>query len=138
MTDRPYTYDDLCAEAASQLASLGTPPTIEDSGRSMRDAWVDSTRDAADAKTWGDLLPLTAGFATAQQEIHDLINGAADTSEWAVRLGVEGLEPSPNTLSIDGDGKPLIRLQLAFHPGMDDDARNGFTTRLAQVLAEAL
>lgn len=146
-TDQPYTDDDLRAEAARQHKTLTTDPDFTGVGEQMEDAWVPSVETAEDGsgRTWKQLLVVEDGddedytaFDEAQQKIHDLINHAADVSKWAVELGADGLEPEDHAISLDGDGKPLVRLHLAFHPDMDDAARRGFAMYLARVMADAL
>ncbi|MGW1300390.1 hypothetical protein ACWD5R_11340 [Streptomyces sp. NPDC002514] len=128
MTDRPYTDDDLRAEAARQHAALTEDPDFMGVGEQMDDqTWRSLSEDAYDA---------------AQRSIHDLINGAADVSEWAVNLGADGLEPTGHTLQLGvdpGDGdRPRIRLHFAFAPEMDDDARDRFVMELSKAIARNL
>jgi hypothetical protein len=83
---------------------------------------------------WDDLGD--ADFCAAQDAIDDLIADAADTSEWAIKLGAAGLEPEAHTLSLDGGGRPLVRIHCAFHPDMDKSIRVGFMTDLAKLIAD--
>ncbi|MFB6955514.1 hypothetical protein ACFCYB_00400 [Streptomyces sp. NPDC056309] len=140
--DLPYTDDDLRAEAAAQYATLAEDPEFMCVGEQMDDDIVASTDGQDGGKTWSELLPFEAdggeAYNTAQRKIHGLINGAADVSEWAVNLGADGLEPEDHTLTVDGDDKPLVRLHCAFSPGLDDQARIAFMSRLARVMANAL
>ncbi|MFD8866056.1 hypothetical protein ACFV1F_17055 [Streptomyces sp. NPDC059590] len=140
---QPYTDDDLRAEAARQHAFLTQDPDFVGIGEGMEDGPVHSTSTDTDpARTWEELLPYEAdggkAYNTAQRAIHDLISGAADVSEWAINLGADQLEPEDHAITLDGDGKPLVRLHLAFHPDMDDAARQGFAMHLARVMADAL
>ncbi|MFI7315183.1 hypothetical protein [Streptomyces hygroscopicus] len=141
--DQPYTDEDLRAEAARQHAALTEDPDFVGVGEGMEDGPVHSTSTDADrARTWEELLDPerdgTDAYETAQQKIHDLINNAADVSKWAVDLGADGLQPEDHAITLDGDGQPLVRVHLAFHPGMDDEARQGFAMHLARVMADAL
>lgn len=136
MTNHPYTEEDLRAEAARQHADLTRDPDFVRVGEQMEDTQVKGTQ------TWGSLLAglpdpdgVADAYEVAQCAIHDLITGAADVSEWAVTLGADGLEPEAHAITLDGDGEPLVRLHLAFHPDMDDVAREGFAMRLARVMA---
>jgi len=158
MTARPYTDDDLRAEAARQHAASFQPPAVASVGAAMEESFVEHSivlrRRADDSTeaaglTWRGLLPRQAdngeAYSTAQAEIHDLITGAADLSEWAVRLGAEGLEPDGHTLqfSVQGPGEddprvPSVRLLFAFHPGMDADGRGQFVAQLSKTIAQAL
>jgi hypothetical protein len=143
----PYTDHDIRAEAARQHAILTADPDFMGVGEQMEDAWVPSVETAEDgsARTWKQLLVTEDGddedytaYDEAQEKIHTLIRGAADVSEWAVNLGADGLEPSPHTLNLDGDGHPLVRIHMAFHPDMDERDRQQFGLALAQVMANAL
>ncbi|MGW5123234.1 hypothetical protein ACWEQ7_04065 [Streptomyces sp. NPDC004069] len=140
--DLPYTDDDLRAEAAAQYATLAESPEFMCVGEQMDDDIVASTDGQDGGKTWSELLPFEAdggeAYNTAQRKIHALINGGADVSEWAVDLGADGLEPSPNVLNLDGDGHPLVRLHMAFHPDMSERDRQRFGLALAHVMANAL
>lgn len=139
--DLPYTDDDLRAEAASQHAALTEDPDFMGVGEGMEDAYVGSTLNGDDGKTWAQLLPYEAdggkAYNAAQRKIHALIPGA-DLSEWAVNLGVDGLEPSPNVLNLDGDDTVIVRLHMAFHPDMDERDRQRFGMALARVMADNL
>ena len=86
MTPRPYTNADLRAEAASCLHALSIRPTPGDIHRSLPGTYIDSHRTNDGGATWDDLLD-PAGMGAAVAEIHALIEGAADVSEWAVNLG---------------------------------------------------
>ncbi|MEU2111855.1 hypothetical protein [Streptomyces sp. NPDC019507] len=124
MTDQPYTQDDLRAEAARQHYTATTDPEFMCVGEQMDDeTWRSLNEDDHDA---------------AQRAIHSLINGAADVSDWAINLGADGLEPSPNVLNLDGDDQPIVRLHMAFHPDMDERDRQRFGLALARVMANAL
>lgn len=141
-TEKPYTDEDLRAEAARQHHELTTDPDFMGVGEAMEDSTVPSTEDAGTPRTWDDVLRENADdyeqYNAVQRKVHDLINGAADVSAWAVALGANGLEPEDHALSVDGDGTPLVRMHLAFHPDMPDGARQAFVMRLGQLMAEAL
>lgn len=132
MSDQPYTTADLIAEAARQHAGLIEDVEFMGVGERMQGSEV----CPGGGVTWDEFS--TETFDVAQDQIHDLINGAADVSAWAVQLGVDGLQPEDHTLSVDGDGKPLVRLHCAFHPDLDDAARTAFVAGLARVLANGL
>jgi hypothetical protein len=122
MSDRPYTDDDLRAEAARQHATLTEDPDFVGVGEQMDDEeWRSLNADDFDA---------------AQRSIHDLINGAADVSEWAVNLGADGLEPSPHVINLDGDNGPFVRIHFAFHPDMPERDRQRFGLAFAQAIAD--
>ncbi|MER7813845.1 hypothetical protein [Streptomyces sp. NPDC096153] len=137
MTDLPYTEGDLRAEAARQHMTLTEDPEYMGVGEQMRDQPCPPTDEPGPGlHTWGDLT--NDEFDAAQRKIHILISGAVDLSEWAIDLGAEGLEPSPNVLNLDGDGGPIVRLHMAFHPDMDERDRQRFGLALARVMANAL
>jgi hypothetical protein len=144
-TDLPYTEADLRSEAANQHAELTTDPDFVGVGESMQDTYVPSTVTEPDpgqetGSTWGELLPYEAdggdAFNAVQRKIHDLINGAADVSEWAVNLGADGLEPSSNVLGMEAGDTPIVRIHFAFHADMSEDARNQFVMRLGAAMAD--
>ncbi|MEU9198874.1 hypothetical protein [Streptomyces sp. NPDC048332] len=147
MSDQPYTNDDLIAEAARQHATLTEDPDFMGVGEAMEGAGIESqgpeedeegfVDPAAQAWQWDELLDEDE-FSAAQRKIHDLINGAADVSAWAVQLGADGLQPEDHTLSVDADDRPLVRLHMAFAPELDDAARVSFTAGLARVIADGL
>ncbi|MFI0768584.1 hypothetical protein ACH4TQ_27410 [Streptomyces sp. NPDC021218] len=149
-TDQPYTDADLRAEATRQHAFLTEDPDFMGVGEAMEDAEVESlapehtARDIdgqpndADGVTWGQLLPYNHddgnAYNVAQREIHNLINGAANTSEWAVNLGADGLKPDEHQLTWSTGPQPIVRVHFAFHDGMSDEARD----YLVQAVGEAL
>ncbi|MFJ6073663.1 hypothetical protein ACIQFU_22950 [Streptomyces sp. NPDC093065] len=129
MTDHPYTDNDLRAEAARQHATLTDDPDLMGVGEQMEYAWVPSVETTEDgsARTWKQLLVVEdetgddedyTAFGEAQRKIHDLIQGAADVSEWAVSLGAAGLT---RTVSmgwyVTGSGWDLA-VQIAHLPGI--------------------
>ncbi|MER6235919.1 hypothetical protein ABT185_07565 [Streptomyces clavifer] len=139
MPDQPYTPADLAAEAARQHAELAKNTDGRQVLVRMLDATVASTliEDGDTGLTWDEALNCPQ-FEEPQQAIHDLIVGAADVSAWAVQLGADGLEPEDHTLTVDGDGRPLVRLHCAFHPDLGDISRVAFMNGLAQVLADGM
>ncbi|WP_112469438.1 hypothetical protein [Streptomyces triticisoli] len=142
MTTTPYTDEDLRVEAACQHATLTEDPDFMGVGEQMDDDIVASTENEDGGKTWSELLPFETdsgkAYNAVQRKIHALINGAADLSKWAVDLGADGLEPENHTLTVDGDGKPLVRLHCAFSPDLDDRARIAFMSGLARVMSNGL
>ncbi len=138
----PYTDSDLRSEAARQYNTLTSDPDFMGVGEQMQGSEVESLlppeeADGAEGAHWEDILEKEA-FGEAQERIHDLINGAADVSKWAIDMGADGLEPSPDALNLDGDNGPMIRMHFAFHPDMDYRARARFMFGLAHVVADAL
>ncbi|MEU2402779.1 hypothetical protein ABZ609_00335 [Streptomyces rubiginosohelvolus] len=136
MTEQPYTSDDLTAEAARQHHALTQNPNVLGQ---MLDATIPSTivEDGDTGLTWDEALNC-GEFDKPARAIADLIRGAADVSAWAVQLGADGLQPEDHTLTVGGDGRPLVRLHCAFAPEVDDAARAAFMNGLGQLVAEGL
>ncbi|MEU0207398.1 hypothetical protein [Streptomyces canus] len=143
MTERPYTDEDLRAEAARQHATLTEDPDYMGVGEQMGDRYV--RYDVVDPEH-GDLMPAPGAqrwdelgedeFDEAQRKIHDLINGAAYTSEWAINLGADGLEPLPEQLSAQTDNGPWFRLHFAVRPDMPDHMRRALVEGVALEIAK--
>lgn len=138
--DRPYTDEDLRAEAARQHVALTEDPDFMGIGEQMQDTEIESLippeeADGAEGTHWDELLDEDQ-FNEAQRQIHDLINGAADVSEWAINLGADGLEPSGEhliTVSADnGVERPIARIHFAFEPGMPEEMRTAFVQGIGQ------
>lgn len=141
MTDLPYTDADLRAEAARQHADLNEDPDFGGVGEQMINTVIPSRASWSSHAWWHSLEDGPDGgqqFEEAQRAIHDLIDGAADVSEWAVNLGADGLTPDPHHVDFghhpDKPGRPLIRLHFSFDPEADEDDRHA----LAQLVTEAV
>lgn len=138
MTDCPYTDDDLRHEAAAQHAALTDDPDFMGVGEGMQDAYVGSTLDGDEGKTWAELLPYEAdggkAYAEAQRKIHALIPGA-DVSEWAIDLGADGLEPDPRALDA---GDHRIRVHFAFASDISADDRADLIAQFAAFMTNGL
>jgi hypothetical protein len=146
MPDRPYTDDDLRAEAARQHAALTQDPDFMGVGEQMDGTEVSSLTtdddDVSTGETWDELLPYNHddgnAFNEAQRKIHKLISGAADVSGWAVALGADGLEPVESVLTLQADGRPIVRVHFAFDPDMPDEMRNSFVEGTGSEIARYL
>jgi hypothetical protein len=146
MTNHPYTDDDLRAEAARQHAGLTKDPDYVGVGEQMEDRHIQSTVIAEDPDfapegvTWAGALDPegdgAAAYDEAQRKIHDLIQGAADVSEWAVNLGADGLEPLPEQLSAQTDNGPWFRLHFAVRPDMPDAMRRALVEGVGAEIAK--
>jgi hypothetical protein len=141
VTDRPYTDDDLRAEAARIHRQFTAEPDEGLVGEVMESGHVPSVETSEDgsARTWPELLEPdgeeTPEYARAQRAITDLIRGAADVSCWAVGLGADGLEPSDeHVITLGADDKPIARIHFAFEPGMDDGMRTALVQGIGQVI----
>lgn len=143
MTDEPYTDDDLRAEAARQHATLTEDPDFMGVGEQMGDRFV--RYEVVDPEH-GDLMPPPGTpkwndlpedeFDEAQQKIHDLINGAAYTSEWAINLGADGLEPAARAIDIGWNDGPLqARLHIAFTADVPHDEREQLLADISDAIA---
>jgi hypothetical protein len=131
MNDRPYTDTDLRAEAARQHATLIEDPDFMGVGEQMQDQEV--TPDGGVA--WDDFRDET--FEAAQRSIHDLINGAANVSEWAVNLGADNLQPSTEHEITLNAGRPIARIQFAFEPDMPEEMRTLLVEGIGDAINEA-
>ncbi|WP_329291923.1 hypothetical protein [Streptomyces pseudovenezuelae] len=142
MSDQPYTDGDLRYEAARQLRSAGEDPDFMGIGEQMDRAPIDSTFYDANGerheqgRVWDQLD--TADFNAAQSSIADLINGAADVSDWAVDLGADGLEPDEHKITLKVDERPIVRVHFAFAPELSETSRDLFATALGEVAAREL
>lgn len=117
MTDLPYTDADLYAEAARQHHALTEDPDFMGVGEQMDGRRIPSTDDGLGGMGW-DGLP-DDHYRAAQRRIHDLINDAADVSEWAVQLGAAGLsETVTHGWHCSGRGWDLA-VQIAHHQQID-------------------
>jgi hypothetical protein len=137
MTDRPYTDNDLQAQAALCLSALSTSPTVADILRWLPGAYV----QGRSGNTWGDVLD-NAGLATVARKIHGLIEQAGNTdyplnaARWLINLGAAGLEPSEQQLTL-GAGEPRVRIHFAFAPDMSDADRRDFVAEIAAATVTA-
>ena len=132
MTERPYTDDDLRAEAARQLAMSTEDPEFMGIAERMEGSKIES----ADDLQWDQLDD--DDFDNAQPTIDELINGAADVSEWAIALGADGLEPYDGQLTLDGDSKPFARIHFAFDPDMPEEIRMALVQGVGTEIARHL
>ncbi|MFJ8049856.1 hypothetical protein [Streptomyces luteogriseus] len=146
MSDLPYTDEDLRTEAARQHATLTEDPDFVGVGEQMQDTEIPSLlppaeADGAEGPHWDELLDEDQ-FDEAQRKIHDLINRAADVSQWAINLGADGLQPDEHTLQLGedpGDGdRPRVRMHFAFHPDMPAADRDHFVVVLAKAVLRNL
>lgn len=144
MTARPYTDDDLRAEAARQHAVLTEDPDFMGVGEQMQDTEIESmlppaaaAEAGAEGPHWDEVLDEDQ-FAQAQRKIHDLINGAADVSGWAVDIGADGLEPLDAALSMQTNTGPLVRIHFAVRPDMPDEMRHALVEGVGMEIAKYL
>lgn len=141
MTDRPYTDDDLRAEAARQHSLSLEDADFMGISERMQGAEIESLlppeeADGAEGMHWDDLPP--EDFDAAQRSIDGLLTSAADVSAWAVAMGADGLEPSEDTLSLKGDDQTIVRVHFAFAPGMPAEVRESFVTGVSGAIATRL
>ncbi|MFJ6239827.1 hypothetical protein ACIQH0_37875 [Streptomyces griseus] len=144
MTEKPYTDDDLRAEAARQHYTATTDPDFMGIGEQMQDSPIESTTALVDnpvGPTWGEALG-DDEFEAAQRAIDDLLGQAVDVSDWAISLGADGLEPDDHTLQLGVDpgsgDQPRVRMHFAFHPEMTSADRDSFVVELSKVVLRNL
>ncbi|CAM5591506.1 hypothetical protein [Streptomyces purpurascens] len=142
MSDLPYTDDDLRAEAARQHATLTEDPDFVGVGEQMQDTEIPSLlppaeADGAEGPHWDELLDEDQ-FDEAQRKIHDLINGAADVSAWAVDIGADGLAPLDSVLSMQTKTGPLARIYFAVRPDMPGEVRTALVEGVGEEIAKYL
>ncbi|MGC5534299.1 hypothetical protein [Streptomyces sp. SR-10] len=146
MTEKPYTDDDLRAEAARQHYTATTDPDFMGIGEQMQDSPIESTTALVDnpvGPTWGEALG-DDEFEAAQRAIDSLLGSAVDVSDWAVSLGADGLEPDDHTLqlgasdSAESEDQPRVRMHFAFHPNMTAADRDSFVVELSKVVLRNL
>lgn len=138
MPDLLYNDDDLRHEASRQYALLVEDPDFMGVGEMMQDSEVESLlppeeADGAEGAHWDDILDEDQ-FDEAQRKIQNLISDAADVSRWAIDLGADGLEPSNDNITVNGDEKPIVRMQFAFEPSMSEEVRIMFITGIGAAL----
>lgn len=142
MTDKPYTDEDLRTEAAKQHKTATEDPDFMGIGEAMEDSAVQSTDDGTTSLTWAELLVPEGGsyeaFDEPQRKIHDLINHAADVSEWAINLGADGLEPEEHQFTLNAGPRPIIRVHFAFAPELSEEARTAFVEGLGAAAAREM
>jgi len=141
MPERPYTADDLRAEAARQLAGAVEDPDFAGIGEQMEGTLIDSTVVQPDhddtGSTWDELG--ADDRDAAQRAIDDLLNGAADVSRWAIDLGADGLQPSTeHALTMQAGTQPIVRVHFAFDPTMPAETRTALVEGLGEAIAEHL
>ncbi|MEV0556288.1 hypothetical protein AB0I27_22900 [Streptomyces sp. NPDC050597] len=122
MTDQPYTDADLRAVAARLHAGAA------------RDA--DERIRPAVQRQWGADLDIDQ-IDEACDEVTSILDRTANTSEWAINLGADGLEPSSDVINLDNPHGPFVRLHFAFHPDMAEEARQRFVLGVREALIKA-
>ncbi|WP_405479974.1 hypothetical protein [Streptomyces anulatus] len=126
MPEKPYTDEDLQAEAARQIKY--TLDNVETDG--LLEA---STYDLGNGRRWEELPE--GDWREALRSIDELVEGAADVSEWAVNLGADGLEPDSRALDA---GERRVRVHLAFAPDISDDDRADLVGQFAAFMTYGL
>lgn len=144
MTDRPYTDEDLRAEAGRALSALVHLPTVEEIVASLRQSCIPHLHADGDLVTWGSVLDEDE-LAEAARQIAERMIPAAPVGEWAVNLGADGLEPDGHTFQLGTQGPsdddpdmPFVRLHFAFNPEATDEERDRFVMQLTKVIAANL
>lgn len=131
--DHPYTDNDLRTEATRQYAEvLDFPDRLEVGdemqGQPIASTVVDLEPETGEplemSRTWGQLSG--DGFHTSRNEVHKLLEGAADVSQWAINLGADVLVPSEHHVDIDCEGVLAVRIHYAFHMDLPQHLREAF------------
>jgi hypothetical protein len=138
MGTHPYTDDDLRAEAARQHNALTEDPDFMGVGEQMDGRYIghkaDDVTPPPGTPRWSDLDENR--YDDAQRQIHDLVNGAADISQWAVDLGADGLEPLGDTVTAHTGNGPWFRLHFAVHPHMPEKVRRALAEAVGNEIAK--
>ena len=134
-----YTEDDILAEAISMHSfSAGD---LEDGYlfNLMEVSEVPSTKnDMGDVMTWRDLLGEDEdAFTEAAEKVSKLYNEAADTSEWAIDLGMEEMTPFSGHVDI-AVGPSKARVLFAFTEDIPFEQQAKFVMGVTKKLSEEL
>lgn len=92
------------------------------------------TTSRPDAVPWCDFTDLPAESCQHCKEIR---MSTPDLSEWAADMAADDLEPGNDAITVDGDGKPIVRILLAFRSDMDARTRSSFVLALGEAIADA-
>lgn len=123
----PYTDEDLRAEAAREVKY--TLDNIDTDG--LLEA---STHELGDGSRWEQLSE--GDWREALRQVDDLVEGAADVSEWAISLGADGLQPHARVIDIGWNDGPLdARIHIAFRADMPPEEREHLVTDLSNAIA---
>ncbi|MFF6781386.1 hypothetical protein [Streptomyces sp. NPDC012510] len=133
--DRPYTDEDLRAEAGLALDALVHLPTVEEIVTSLRQSYIPHLHADGDLVTWGGLLD-EDGITEAAHQIRERMVPAAPVGEWAIRLGADGLQPHARAIDIGWNDGPLqARIHIAFPADTPDGEREQFVTDISNAIA---
>ncbi|MFM9635897.1 hypothetical protein [Streptomyces turgidiscabies] len=121
MTALPYTDADLRA-----LASQVHEAAARDS---------DDRVNGAVKRKWGARLDIDQ-LDEAGDALITVLDRAANTSQWAINLGVDGLEPHGRALDA-GEG-PRFRVHFAFAADMSADGRADLIDQFAAFMVHGL
>lgn len=117
MTEHGYTRNEIL-EASQQHHELTRDPDFTGIAEQM-----------AEHAPWYSMITEDGEYATefqeAQKNVHDLINKAADTSEWAVTLGALSLLPQlPLTVAASHPEETTVAFQIATPKEWPDDIKH--------------
>lgn len=99
------------------------------------DYGLDDTNPNSEYAEW---VPDLAAAIHKAVSAADSTTASPDLTEWAADMANDGLEPGNDAITVDGDGKPIVRVLVAFRTDMSARARSGFMLGLGQALADGL
>lgn len=130
MTDRPYTDDDLVAEAARQHKTATDDLDFPGISEQMEGHKIPSRGEFQ----WDQLSD--TNFDAAQRSIGDLLTSAADTSRWAIDLGADQLQPGAHAIDLGWSDGPLMgRIHIAWAVDVPDVMRERVVASIRSVIA---
>lgn len=129
MTDRPYTDDDLRAEAASLLRAARDPETFEVNIEGHK---IPSRGDFQ----WDQLGD--DDFHDADRDITEHVEYAVDLNRWSVDLGANNLHATSELAWGRGGDAWDLAVQIAHRPCLKDDLREEITAAIRSAVNQVL
>ena len=127
MTDRPYTDDQLTAHAVWLLKTHGDSLESLTITETASDHGIDTSQWGGDE--WDAYV----------EAVEKVIHAAPALTEWAIRLGADGLQPSDeHVITLDAGPRSIARIHFAFEPGMDDDMCTALVEGIGAAMAKHL
>jgi hypothetical protein len=135
MFNRPYTDDDLRAEAARQYAEVLRSPDRIEVQDEMQGTAIPSRSDADQTVRWGQLSG--DEFHDAANEVHELLDDAPNLSRWAIDLSACVLTRTTELAWGHGDNWHLA-VQLAHRRGIHNDLSGAFANAIRNAVNQVL